>query len=232
MTLDVGRMGAAVAAPGVDTREWVSLAAVIGTPVVDPKAGYVVRVKLLPSRIDVTASIAQPYAGNGFGFHLPLAKDDIVEVTNPGGLPDAGYYVSGRFWQRSDPPPQDVVDHPTDVVLVAEPGKTVRVVVAGAGDVVIEARGTGRIELTAPEVRVGAAPVQRMLLAETYRQAEATLQAAQVTWLGALATYIVIPVPTPPQTAAYTAAQAAYVTALTTFQSAAATYLALHGKVS
>lgn len=241
MTLDVGRMGQAIGGPGVDTREWVSKAVVITEPVVDAKAGYVVRVKLLPSRIDVTASIDTGYAGGGFGLHQPLVKDDLVIVVNPGGLPDAGYHVVSRFWQRSDPPPQDVVDHPQDVILVTAPGKSTRVIVTGAGSVVIEARGSGRVEvsapqsridLTAPEVRVGAAPVQKMLLAETYRQAEATLQAAQITWLAALAVYIIIPVPTGLETSTYQSAQAAYVTALNAFQAAAATYLAVHGRVS
>lgn len=240
--IDVGRLGAAIAAPGIDPREWIALAAVVSDPVVDPDAGYLCQVMLLtPDRLRVTASITTGYAGTDFGEHRPLKRDDIVLVVNPGGLPDQGYYVAARFWQRSDPPPQEVVDHPADVVLVTEPGKSTRVIVTGAGSVVIEARGSGRVEvsapqsridLTAPEVRVGAAPVQRMLLAETYRQAEATLQAAQVTWLAALAVYIIIPVPTALETSTYESAQAAYVAALNAFQAAAASYLAIHGRVS
>lgn len=246
MMMDVGRAGAALAAPGMDPREWIAIGVVVDTPTAEADQGYFVRV-LIPMtlmEVTVTAAVCQGYAGGGFGAHAPLRPDDKVVVANPGGTPDAGYYVVGRYWDRSDPPPQDVVDHPTDVHLVVESDRSARVAVSGAGSVVVEARGTGRIDLTAPEVRVGAAPVQRMILGEAYRSAEdamlssmqsmASALSALATGLGAASAGLG-PYPNPalvPLAAAAASAASAAASAVAAFEAGAANYLALHGKVS
>lgn len=223
--MDTGRIGAAVSGAGVDSREWGAVALVLSDPRVEPGVGYLCRVRLLMTDVETTAAIATGYAGGGFGAHAPIRKDDQVLVQCPGGLPDGGYYVVGRYWCKADPPPQQVVDHPEDVHLVVAPGESLRVVVSGGGNVEIEASGAGRIDLTANEVRAGAAPVQRMILGDAYRGAEDLMLTAVSAAITLIAS---IPGLTAPQIAVVTAATGA----ITTFQTAATSYLAVHGKVS
>lgn len=148
--MDVGRAGAALSGPGIDTRDWLLKAVVIAEPFVDPRAGYLCRVMLLtPSQDEVLASVCTLYAGAGFGFFAPLRVDDIVIVGNPGGLPDEGWYVMGRCWQRSDPPPGEVADAPSDLLLLVEEGRSITVAVQGSGDVRVEARGDGDVVVEA-----------------------------------------------------------------------------------
>ena len=69
----------------------------------------------------------------------------------------------------------------------------------------------------------GQTAAQGVIKGTLYRAAEDTFLAAEAVWLIALLTYIIIPVPTPPQTATYTAAHGIYAAALVTFQAAITT---------
>lgn len=141
-TMDVSRVAAAVRSPGIDTRTWTSLAVVTAVHV-DEAEGTFVDVTLLPSRREETARAGCAYAGPGFGLHAPVDVDDEVLVAAPEGDPDHGLVVVARLHSASDPPPQQVVDHPADVVLVVKPGQSVRLVVEGGGHVILTAGDGG-----------------------------------------------------------------------------------------
>jgi len=149
-TSDIGRMGEAMARPGMDTRIWASLA-IITKVKVDPVHGVLADVKLLPSEIEETARVSTLYAGNGFGLYLPVEVDDEVMVVAPSGDPDAGLVVVPRLWSAADPPPADAANKPTDLLLLAKTGATVRVATLGGGNIVLEPRGSGEVLLGAED---------------------------------------------------------------------------------
>lgn len=160
-TPDVSRIAAAVRGPGIDSRTWVAVAAVTACQV-DADEGTFVDVVLLTgtSRRKEVARVGCAYAGPGFGLHTPLQVDDEVLVEAPDGDPDNGLVVTARLHSASDPPPQDVVDHPQDVVLLVRPGQSVRIIAVGGGHVILEARGDGsEVRLGGPDASAGAARV-------------------------------------------------------------------------
>lgn len=160
-TPDVSRIAAAVRGPGIDSRTWVAVGVVTACQV-DAAEGAFVDVRLLTGRGGRTevARVGCAYAGPGFGLYAPLQVDDEVLVEAPDGDPDNGLVVTARLHSPSDPPPQDVVDHPQDVVLVVRPGQSVRVVAVGGGSVILEARGDGsQVLLGGPDASAGAARV-------------------------------------------------------------------------
>ncbi len=143
---DVGRMGKALERPGIDTRVW-ACRAIVEKIVIDRDNGVLLDVILLPDEIPETAKLAPMYAGAGFGFYLPVRIDDEVIIISPMGLPDHGLEAYPRVWDGADPPPQDVVDNPEDVLLHIRPGKSLRIVTEGEGKVIIDPRDTGVVEL-------------------------------------------------------------------------------------
>lgn len=143
---DVQRMSKAFERPGIDTRVW-AWRAIVTKIVIDRDHGVLLDVTLLPDEIEETAKLAPMYAGAGFGFYLPVRLDDEVVVISPMGSPDHGLEAYPRVWDGADPPPQDVVDNPEDVLLHIRPGKNLRIVTEGEGKVVIDARGDGVVEL-------------------------------------------------------------------------------------
>jgi hypothetical protein len=149
-SLDVNRAGEALSRPGIDTRTWVSLA-VVNKVVVDADHGVFADVTLLPSEVPETARVATLYAGGGFGLYLPLEVGDEVVVIAPSGEPDEGLVVMPRLWCNADKPPADAASKPTDLLLVAKEGATVRIVTGGSGNVVIEPRGSGEVRLGAED---------------------------------------------------------------------------------
>jgi hypothetical protein len=68
---------------------------------------------------------------------MPLLEGDEVLVTAPRGDPAEGLVVTRRLHSPSDPPPQEVTDHPEDVLLVMAPGKSCRVVVSAGGKILL-----------------------------------------------------------------------------------------------
>ena len=135
--LDVARLGEALARPGMDPRTWVSYAIVLAYSV-DPAHGPLARVKMLPGGLEDVARVAYDYAGNGFGLYAGSLKvDDEVLVAAPNGEPAAGLVVIRRLWSPADPPPQEAVDHPEDVLIHVEDGKTLRLTVSGGGRILL-----------------------------------------------------------------------------------------------
>lgn len=139
-SVDVGRLGAAVRGPGIDTRTWVSLA-IVAAVHIDPSEGVFVDVILMPSQRKATARLGAEYAGNDFGLYMPLEVDDEILVETPGGDPDAGLVVTRRLHSPSDRPPSEAATYPNDVLLVAKTGRTVRILLEGDGLCEIRSRG-------------------------------------------------------------------------------------------
>ena len=144
--VDTGRLGEAVARPGMDTRVWISLAIVTDFHV-DPAEGVFVDVTLMPSGLPDTARVGACYAGAGFGVFAELKVDDEVLVAAPSGDPAAGLVVLRSLWSAADPPPTEAA--PGVVLLRAEKGVKVHVVTDGA-DVLVEVRGGGKCIIDAP----------------------------------------------------------------------------------
>lgn len=135
-SIDVQRLGQAIARPGLDTRLWVSLAVALDESFMDPNHGPFVDVYLMPSQQEVTARIPAAYAGNGFGTSEgTIHKDDELLVIAPSGDPNEGCVVTCRLWSAADLPPQQAIDNPDDVVTVLEEDKSYYVAVQGSGDI-------------------------------------------------------------------------------------------------
>jgi hypothetical protein len=139
--MDVGRLSAALARPGMDTRIWVSAAVAMGEAQVDPKFGVFVDVTLIPSGEEYTARVPADYAGNGFGFYAKIHKDDDLVVVVPYGDAAEGVVVVARLWTAADLPPALAQSSPEDLILVVEKDKNLRVAVQGQGKVFVETAG-------------------------------------------------------------------------------------------
>ncbi len=129
---DISRIGAALARPGMDPRIWVSLA-IVRAVNLDSTHGPFADVVLLPSQVKSTARLGAAYAGPGFGLYLPVGVDDEVKVEAPSGDPAEGLVITERLWSPAATPPQEAIDHPTDLVLHVKSGKTLRITVSGGG---------------------------------------------------------------------------------------------------
>lgn len=144
MSGDVAKMASALERPGIDPRKFVDLAVV--THVAVGMDGIHADVETITGIVETTA-LAPPYSGPGFGLYLPIDVDDFVVLAMPDGMFNAGGRIVGRTWDTGTPPPAEVVDHPEDVALVVKPGQTIRIIVSGGGDAVIEARDGGKVKL-------------------------------------------------------------------------------------
>lgn len=186
--------------PGIDPRQWVSLA-VVEEVHVSTSRGYLVDVMLLPSELHHTARVAPAYAGNGFGLYLPLEVDDEVLVVAPDGDPDAGLVVVCRLWSTADPVPATAaaVTTQTDLLLEAKSNATIRIRVAGTGNVVIDPQGTGKVKLggeTSLEPAVLGTTLQGFLGTGVAAPTALTLQS----WLDTVHAYLLGLVVFPPGT--------------------------------
>ncbi len=147
--IDVGRLSNAVSRPGIDPRVWVTYGVLTSEPyieTVDGEQDIIVDVMLLPTMQDETARVGAMYAGNGYGFYCPLHEGDEVLVVAPSGDPDEGLVISQRLFSPAAVPPTEVVTNPEDVTLVVQEGKSLRLSVKGAGNVVIAA-DQGQVKL-------------------------------------------------------------------------------------
>ncbi len=156
-TPDVRRIGKAVSHPGIDPRVW-AVRGWVEEVHVDAEHGTFVDVTLQTGE-EETARVGEPYAGSGYGDHSPLEVDDEVLLVAPMGNYNAGLVVVARLHSASDKPPQEAVDHPADRVIRVRDGQTIRIVVAGAGNVVVKV-GDGKVLLgdetgTEPVMRRG-----------------------------------------------------------------------------
>lgn len=153
---DVAKIAEALARPGIDPRKFVELAIV--TAVAVDSSGVHCDV-ITADGLHETVALAPSYGGPGYGTYEPIQLDDAVLIAVPDGKFNAGGRVIGRIWDRGSPPPAEVTAHPEDVAIVVRPGQTIRIVVSGGGNVVIEARDGGRVLLgdeTASDPAVGA----------------------------------------------------------------------------
>lgn len=171
-SVDVGRLSAAAARPGIDPRVWLTLAVVdeIGF---DPENGIFADITYQPDGTKETALIGAAYAGNEFGFYCPVEIGDTVLVAVAGGDPGNGPVIISRMWGGADKPSadfqstSDAEDATQDMVLRVKPGQKfklrtsgsndgVDITVEGDGDVVIQATGTGKVYLGGTD---GAEPI-------------------------------------------------------------------------
>ena len=154
-SIDLRRIAAAVSHPGIDPRSFVSLAIV--TKISVEETGVICDVTLMPSQLQEAASLSPLYGGAGFGFYTPLEEGQMVVVVAPEGDPNHGLRIVACVWDQGEPPPTEVTDDPLDVALVIKKDRTMRIVVDGAGNLVVEAKGTGQVLLGSEEATLGVA---------------------------------------------------------------------------
>jgi hypothetical protein len=121
-SVDFRRLGASLAAPGLDTRFWLSMgtvATVSGQGAIndkDPAAvivgpeGVEVDVVLLPSEDPITCRF--PSGGPSSTDDWPIGPGDEVLVAIPEGLPGAGGVILGVLNSASDPLPVEADGKP------------------------------------------------------------------------------------------------------------------------
>lgn len=134
MNTDVAKVANALSRPGIDPRKFVDVGVVSAVSVTSE--GVHVDIET-PENVTETAQLAPPYAGPGYGLHLPIDLDDAVVLAVPDGKWNAGARVVGRTWDAGCPPPLDVIDNPDDVVLVVKPRQSLRIIVTGGGQALI-----------------------------------------------------------------------------------------------
>ena len=133
--IDLGKLSAAVARPGIDPRTWVTLATVIEVGF-DADNSYYADVAYLPSGEEQTCLVGSAYTGNNFGIWTPLEPDDVVVVIVPNGDSNAGPIIVARLWNSADKPPTDGGEGeiPTDDLLVrVKSGHKLRLRTSGTG---------------------------------------------------------------------------------------------------
>lgn len=140
---DVAKISEGLSRPRIDPRKFVDVGIVDAVNV--SEAGVNADVTTMEG-VPETAAYSPPYAGPGYGLHLPMDIDDAVVMVTPDGVSNAGLRIVGRTWDAGSPAPADVVDNPEDVVLVVKPGQSVRLIVTGGGHVVLEPRDGGKIK--------------------------------------------------------------------------------------
>ncbi len=99
----------------------------------------------------VNARPLKMYAGAGWCMYFPIEVDDHVAVAVPDGAPANGCWILGTYASASSGLPDEVAEHPRDPLLFVRPDSTLRVVTSGAGNIVLDARGTGKVLLGAEE---------------------------------------------------------------------------------
>lgn len=179
-TVDLGRLVAGIRGPNVDTRLWKVLAFALDESFVDEKHGVFVDVKCFPGGEEYTARVGTDYAGAKFGFYMgKIHKDDELEISIPLGDPAEGPVVSRRLWSAADLPPQEVIDHDDDVVLVVEKDKFFRVYVSGDGKIVFDNK----------KIRIGNEDAdEKLVLGSTFRDKQKSMNDSLKTQFGNLST--------------------------------------------
>lgn len=116
---DAAGMGAALARPGMDTRQWVSFGTVSKetkdqkSVVFDAELGPLVMVDLHPSMTQVYCRVAGGCAGTGEGEYFPFISGDEVIVLIPEGNETAGCTIIGRLNNSLDTFPTMVAGNDT-----------------------------------------------------------------------------------------------------------------------
>lgn len=152
---DVAKIANGLSRPGIDPRKFVEIGVVTAVDVTDKG----VHVDFISSEgVPETAAVSPPYGGPGYGLHLPIDLDRIAVLAIPDGKFNAGARVVGTVWDEGDTPPQEAIDNRDDVVLVVKPGQSLRIIVTGGGDAIIEARDGGTVQLGHPGGIAGRSP--------------------------------------------------------------------------
>src|SRR5258708_21906914 len=116
MGVDQLSLNDGVAAPGADTRQWVSYGVVDDdqedqkSVTFDADHGPLVSVTLQPSGIPVVCRVAGWCAGNGEAEYFPFVSGDEVVVHVPEGDERAGCIITGRCNSQIDRFPRRSVD--------------------------------------------------------------------------------------------------------------------------
>lgn len=142
---DTRRIARALSHPGIDPRVWASEAIVKKVNV--SANGVYLDVLLIPDKLNETARWSTMYSGDGFGLYFPVRVDDTVLVVAPSGEPDYGLVAGPCWWSPAEAVPQDAQDNPNDALLVMQADRNVRFVTLGAGNLVLDPRGTGKVLL-------------------------------------------------------------------------------------
>lgn len=171
-SLDISKLGEALSRPGIDPRCWVSLAT-IEDIAIDPDEGIFADVFLMPSRQTLTARVMSPYIGDGYGLFFPLKVGDEVLVGWPSGDPMMGLCILGRLFSPTDKPSlqfsknpatlnpaiAETLDTTDDIVLVVEPGQSVKITVSGP-------TSTNQLVFNGDEFRVNTTGTAKVYLGE------------------------------------------------------------------
>jgi uncharacterized protein involved in type VI secretion and phage assembly len=149
MSIDLRRMRSLIQGPGIDTRTWVSLGVVQSVELNDE--GIIAEVALLPNEDLCVCDIASAYAGNGFGFVSVPHEGDTVVVCVPSGDTDFRPAIIGTLWSKIDAPPSEAAlpdfNATQDVFLRVENEKSLRIITSGGGNVSIDVRGAGNVNI-------------------------------------------------------------------------------------
>lgn len=210
--MDSALLARLVQGPGIDTRVWISLAAV-RTPVMDTEEGPFAAVTLLPSELDLNVMCGAPYAGPGFGAYFPLEEGDTVLVGVPNGDWNLGPVVIARLWGKAEAPPSEAVSAPHDAAIVGGPGRNI-VIRTQPAAVPVPGVPEGNLRFLVNALLYGGA-AEIDLAADT----TATLRAALKVRLGTNQDALLQPV----------IKGTAYMTALATFLTAMGTFVGLMG---
>ena len=209
--LDVGRLAEAVSMPGIDPRTWLSFAIV--TAVGHDAEGFFADVTMVPGMVKIPCRVGQSYAGPSFGSSSPVDINDEVVVVIPDGNPANGGVVIACLYSKSDPPPQDALNNPSDLVTVVKPGQNLRIGVSSGGKCFF-----GQTNATDAAV-----------VGTTYRSNEDTFFSAVSSFASAVSTYVAAiqstADPVGISSGKMEAACAALQSAVSTFQSKSSSYL-------
>lgn len=154
MQIDTARIAEAVGRPGIDPRTFTTLAVVDAVQVT--AVGIYCDITTVHG-VKETAAYSPMYGGRSFGFHAPIEVGSFVVIAVPEGDWATGARIIAHVWDEGTPPPQVVVDHPADVALVVQPGQSVRIIVSGGGNAVIQAEGGSKVLLGNEAAELGVA---------------------------------------------------------------------------
>lgn len=168
-SIDLGKLASAITRPGVDPRVWITLGVVTETGA-DPEQGLFADVEFIPSGEEQTVFVGSNYAGAGYGTVVKPKVGDVVVIAVPEGIQDAGPIIIARLWNGQMPPPPEAIngeDITDDVVTRVKSGDSHKLFVGGGGGVLVDVDGAGDIRLQARgsgKVKLGDTDLQPAVL--------------------------------------------------------------------
>lgn len=183
-TLDTGRLAAAMARPGADTRVWLTHARVVETGF-DAEVGIFADILTIPDGLEDTIMFGTLDVSDRGGLFCPIEVDQVVLVAYAGGDSNFGPMLISSTWSRNLRPPPEAAgaggETIKDVLWKVRTGRSLRFVTDGSevrvtgvnsGRIVLETTGTGQVEIksasavtvAAPEVLLGQSPGGKVAL--------------------------------------------------------------------